>query len=168
MKNKSFETILYSTVGVAAMALILVAFNFITGSVKTRVDLTKEKAYTLSAGTRAILSKLDAPVKVRFYCTQGENSTPGALMLKNYAKEVEDLLGEYKQAAKGKIIIEKYNPEPDSDAEDSAHLDGVEGASDFRAGVDTCDRGACCFPLAEDQALRAGPARGYEQSHAGH
>jgi gliding motility-associatede transport system auxiliary component len=127
MKNKSFETILYSTVGVAAMALILIAFNFITGSFKSRVDLTKERAYTLSAGTRAILTKLDAPVKVRFYCTQGENSTPGAIMLKNYAKEVEDLLGEYKQAAKGKLIIEKYNPEPDSDAEDSAHLDGVEG-----------------------------------------
>jgi ABC-type uncharacterized transport system involved in gliding motility auxiliary subunit len=127
MKNKSFETILYSTVGIAAMALILVAFNFITGSFKTRVDLTKEKAYTLSAGTRAILAKLDAPVKIHFYCTQGENSTPGALMLKNYAQEVEDLLGEYKQAAKGKLIIEKYNPEPDSDAEGSAQIDGVEG-----------------------------------------
>ncbi len=127
MKNKSFETILYSAVGVAAMALILVAFNFITGSFKTRVDLTKEKAYTLSAGTRAVLAKLDAPVKIHFYCTQGENSSPGAIMLKNYAKEVEDLLGEYKQAAKGKLIIEKYDPEPDSDAEDSAHIDGVEG-----------------------------------------
>lgn len=127
MKNKSFETILYSAVGVAAMALILVAFNFITGSFKTRVDLTKEKAYTLSAGTRAILAKLDAPVKIHFYCTQGENSSPGAVMLKNYAKEVEDLLGEYKQASKGKLIIEKYDPEPDSDAEDSAHIDGVEG-----------------------------------------
>jgi len=127
MKNKSFETILYSTVGVAAMALILIAFNFITGSFKTRADLTKEKAYTLSAGTRAILAKLDGPVKVRFYCTQGENSSQQAIMLKNYAKEVEDLLGEYKQAAKGKLVIEKYNPEPDSDAEDSAHLDGIEG-----------------------------------------
>jgi ABC-type uncharacterized transport system involved in gliding motility auxiliary subunit len=95
MKNKSLETILYSSVGVAAMALILVAFNFICGSVKTRADLTREKAYTLSAGTRAILAKLDAPVKVRLYCTQGENSTPQAIMLKNYAKEVEDLLGEY-------------------------------------------------------------------------
>jgi len=127
MKNKSLETILYSSVGVAAMALILVAFNFISSSVKTRMDLTKEKAYTLSAGTRAILAKLDGPIKVRFYCTQGENSSPQAIMLKNYAKEVEDLLGEYKQAAKGKLIIEKYNPEPDSDAEDSAHLDGIEG-----------------------------------------
>src|SRR5437764_4738708 len=80
MKNKSFETILYSTVGVAAMALILIAFNFITSSFKTRVDLTREKAYTLSAGTRAILTKLDAPVKVRLYCTQGQNATPEAVM----------------------------------------------------------------------------------------
>src|SRR5215470_17857516 len=128
MKNKSFETILYSTVGVAAMALILIAFNFITSSVKTRVDLTKEKAYTLSAGTRAILAKLDTPVKLRFYCSQAANSSQETVFLKSYARKVEDLLAEYKQAAKGKIILEKYDPEPDSDAEDSAKLDGVEGA----------------------------------------
>src|SRR5712672_960618 len=107
MKNKSIETILYSTLGVAAMALILIAFNFITGSFKTRADLTKEKAYTLSPGTRAILAKLDGPVKVRFYCTQSESSTPDTVYLKGYAKRVEDLLTEYKQAGHGKLIIEK-------------------------------------------------------------
>ncbi len=37
------------------------------------------------------------------------------------------MLAEYKQAAHGKLIIEKYDPQPDSDAEDSARLDGVEG-----------------------------------------
>jgi ABC-type uncharacterized transport system involved in gliding motility auxiliary subunit len=49
------------------------------------------------------------------------------VFLRNYAKHVEDLLAEYKQAAKGKVTIEKYDPQPDSDAEDSARLDGVEG-----------------------------------------
>ena len=127
MKKKSFETILYSTAGVVAMALILIAFNVITGSVKQRVDLTREKAYTLSAGTRAILRKLDAPVKIRFYCTQSEDATPETVYLKSYAKQVEDLLSEYKQAAGGKLKVEKYDPRPDSDAEDSARLDGVEG-----------------------------------------
>src|SRR6266404_1363828 len=127
MMKRPIDTILYSAAGVVAMAAILIGFNVITSAVKTRADLTKEKAYTLSPGTRAILAKLDGPVKVRFYCTQGENSSQQAIMLKNYAKEVEDLLGEYKQAAKGKLVIEKYNPEPDSDAEDSAHLDGIEG-----------------------------------------
>jgi len=102
------------------MALILIAFNFIAGAAKKRVDLTKEKAYTLISGTKAILAKLDTPVKVRFYCTQTESSTPDTIYLKAYAKRVEDLLSEYKQAAHGKVTIEKYDPQPDSDAEDSA------------------------------------------------
>src|SRR5437016_6093436 len=124
MKKKSLVPFLYSAVGVAAMALIVIAVNVITGAAKTRVDLTKEKAYTLSQGTRAILGKLDTPVKIRFYCTQAESSSPDTVYLKSYAKRVEDLLSEYKQAAHGKVIIEKYDPQPDSDAEDSARLDG--------------------------------------------
>src|SRR6266496_1350471 len=127
MKKKSFETIIYSAVGVGAMALIVIAFNVLSGAAKTRVDLTKEKAYTLSPGTKAILGKLDTQVKVRFYCTQSESSTPDTVYLKGYAKRVEDLLTEYRQAAHGKLIIEKYDPQPDSDAEDSARLDGIEG-----------------------------------------
>src|SRR5882672_1299840 len=127
MMKRPIDTILYSAVGVAAMAAVLIGFNVVTSAVKTRVDLTREKAYTLSPGTRAILNKLDTPVRIRFYCTQSENSTPETVFLKAYAKRVEDLLAEYKQAAHGKIIVEKYDPQPDSDAEDSARLDGVEG-----------------------------------------
>lgn len=109
------------------MGVALIAFNVITSAVKERVDLTKEKAYTLSPGTKAILHKLDTPVKVRFYCTQSENATPETVFLKGYAKRVEDLLAEYKQVAGSKLIIERYDPQPDSDAEDSARLDGIEG-----------------------------------------
>jgi len=127
MQKKSYSTILYSAGGVVAMAVILIAFNVLTGAFRARVDLTKEKAYTLSAGTRAILGKLDTPVKLRFYCTQTRNATPETVFLQKYARTVEDLLTEYKQAGKGKIVIEKYDPQPDSDAEDSARLDGVEG-----------------------------------------
>ena len=108
------------------MAVILIAFNVVAGALKQRVDLTKEKAFTLSAGTRAILKKLDTPIKIRFYCSQSEPSAE-TVFLRTYAKHVEDLLAEYKQASGGKITIEKYDPQPDSDAEDSARLDGVEG-----------------------------------------
>lgn len=127
MKKKSFEPILYSAAGIVAMALILIAVNILIGAARQRVDLTKEKAYTLSAGTRSILRKLDTPVTIRFYCTQSENATPETVYLRDYARRVEDLLGEYKQAAGGKLVIQKFNPQPDSDAEDSARLDGVEG-----------------------------------------
>jgi ABC-type uncharacterized transport system involved in gliding motility auxiliary subunit len=126
MQKKSLETVLYSAVGVVIMAVIVIAFNIVTAPFHKRVDLTKEKAYTLSAGTKAILAKLDTPVKIRYYCTQAENATPYSVYLKAYAKRVEDLLAEYQQASRGKLIIQKYDPQPDSDAEDSARLDGID------------------------------------------
>jgi ABC-type uncharacterized transport system involved in gliding motility auxiliary subunit len=126
MQKKSLETILYSTLGVVAMLGILILFNFIVGVARKRVDMTQEKAYTLSSGTRAILKKLDTPVTIRFYCTQSESATPETVYLKGYARKVEDLLAEYKQAAGSKLKVEKYDPQPDSDAEDSARLDGME------------------------------------------
>ncbi|HSN40331.1 MAG TPA: GldG family protein [Burkholderiales bacterium] len=125
MQKKNLETLLYSAGGVIALAAILIAVNFLTGAFNARIDLTDGKVYTLSPGTKAILGKLEAPVKIRFYYTQGGNAVP--VGLKTFATRVEDLLNEYKAAANGKVVIEKFNPEPDSDAEDSAALDGVEG-----------------------------------------
>ncbi len=125
MKEKNVEAILYSTAGVAAMFVLLIAFYVVTSAFKTRLDLTAEKAYTLSAGTRHILGKLDSPVTLRYYCSQADMPPE----LKPYAQEIEDLLGEYEQAGKGRILLEKYDPKPDSDAEDSARLNGVEGQS---------------------------------------
>src|SRR5438552_10570937 len=125
MKKKQLETLLYSTIGVVALALVFIAFNLIAAWGRQRIDLTAEKAYTLSPGTRAILAKLDTPVQVRFYCTKNAAAMP--VMLTTYAQRVEDLLGEYRQASKGRIEVQRLNPEPDSDAEDSARLDGVEG-----------------------------------------
>ena len=140
MQKKSLQTILYSTAGVLVMLAILIAFNFIAGTARTRLDLTQERAYTLSSGTKAILKKLDTPVTVRFYCTQSESATPLTVYLKGYARKVEDLLAEYKQVAGSKLKIEKYDPQPDSDAEDSARLDGIEpkalpGAEGFYLGL---------------------------------
>ena len=124
-KKKQLETFLYSTIGIAAVALIVIALNLIASRARQRIDLTAENAYTLSAGTKAILAKLDTPLQIRFYCTKNASAMP--VFLTTYAQRVEDLLGEYRQASKGRIEIQRLNPEPDSDAEDSARLDGVEG-----------------------------------------
>jgi ABC-type uncharacterized transport system involved in gliding motility auxiliary subunit len=123
--TRSREVLWYSAGGIIALFAILVAVNFIISAFNARADLTEGNVYTLSPGTRAILSKLEAPVRIRFYYTQGSNAVP--VGLKTFAQRVEDLLNEYKAAANGKVIIERFNPEPDSDAEDSAALDNVEG-----------------------------------------
>jgi ABC-type uncharacterized transport system involved in gliding motility auxiliary subunit len=125
MNQKKTQAVLYSTVGVAIMFAIVVAINVITSAFKARLDLTEEKLYTLTPGTRAILKKLDSPVEVRFYYSKGETRVPS--QFQNYARAVEDLLGEFRQAAGGNIVIKKFDPQPDSEQEDLANLDGVEG-----------------------------------------
>ena len=127
MKTKPLETFLFSAVGIAAMFVLLVGFNVVSAAFKVRFDVTEEGAYTLSEGTRAILRKLDTPVKLRFYSSRVEEATPDTVFLRNYARQIEDFLEELEREARGRIILEKYDPQPDSDAEDSARLDGIGG-----------------------------------------
>lgn len=124
MKTKSSSTLVFSTLGVVVLFLLLVAVNYLNTFVKKRIDLTHDRTFTLSEGTRQIVKKLDSPVTIRFYATQGSSEMP--TILKMYAKRVEDLLDEYQQLNPKKIIVQKLDPLPDSDAEDSARLDGVE------------------------------------------
>src|SRR6516165_1395690 len=124
MKNK-FESLLYSVVGVVAVFVILVAINLLGGFFTVRSDLTQNKLYTLSDGTKKILDKLDTPVEICFYFSRDNASMP--VPLRTYAQQVEDLLAEYQQYSGGKIKVVKLDPKPDSDAEDSANLDGIEG-----------------------------------------
>ena len=152
MKHKNFETILYSTAGVLAMFVVLLAFYVVTGAFKARVDLTADKVYTLSPGTKKILSKLDTPVTIRFYSTQSDNN-PQLVPLKAYAQRIDDLLSEYKQASHGKIKVEKYDPTPDSDAEDNAHINGIDGQPTSPMGGDKFYLGISISMLDEKVAI---------------
>ena len=125
MNKKSFSNILFSFGGVAAMALLLVAINVVMSAWSWRADMTQNHQFTLSQGTKEILGKIDGQVEIRFYYSQSLKEMP--LGLKTYAQRVEDLLSEYQQKAGKKLTIKKLDPKPDSDAEDSANLDGVEG-----------------------------------------
>ena len=124
MKGK-FHSLLYSVVGVVAVLIIIVGINLLGGLFKFRSDLTENRLYTLSNGTKKILKKLDTDVVIRFYFSKDNASVP--VPLRTYAQEVQDLLEEYQQFSHGRIKVVKLDPKPDSDAEDSANLDGIEG-----------------------------------------
>jgi ABC-type uncharacterized transport system involved in gliding motility auxiliary subunit len=129
---KKVESWLLPLASVIAVLIILVLVNVLGNFLKFRVDLTENKLYSLSDGTRKILDKLDTPVEIRFYYSKDNSAMP--VPLRTYAQEVEDLLAEYQQAGHGKIQIVKLDPKPDSDAEDSARLDGVEGQTTSLTG----------------------------------
>jgi ABC-type uncharacterized transport system involved in gliding motility auxiliary subunit len=121
--NRKTESLLYSTGGLVAALVIIVLVNLVLGAPRARVDLTQGRLYTLSEGTRSVLGKLEAPVKIRLYFSQGAEVP---LPIKAYGRRVEDMLAEFRQAGRGKVLVEKLDPEPDSEAEDSAALEGVE------------------------------------------
>lgn len=117
---------LMSPAGLALLFVALVVLNIVLAAVPARIDLTQGRVYTLSDGTRQVLAKLDAPVVVRLYYTQsGDTSVPVAL--NTFAKRVQDLLAEYVAASGGRLVLERLNPEPDSDAEEAAIRDGIDG-----------------------------------------
>src|SRR4051812_4831900 len=118
-----YEHLIYSAVGLVALFLVLVALNFLLSLAPVRVDLTQGNLYTLSPGTKKILRNLSSPVKVKLYASQGE-AVP--VPLRGFAQRVEDLVREFKQAGGNNVVVERYNPRPDSEEEDAAQLDGIE------------------------------------------
>lgn len=134
VNKKHLQAYIYSFVGIAAMAVILVIINLLFRSSNIRLDGTADKLYTLSDGTVQTLQKLDKNVSIRFYYSKDVAQMP--VGLKSYASRVEDLLKEYRRHAGKRVQITKLNPKPDSDAEDSANIDGVAGQSTDMFGAD--------------------------------
>jgi ABC-type uncharacterized transport system involved in gliding motility auxiliary subunit len=125
---KTTHPVARAAFGVAALVAIALLANWLvslTPAGNRGMDLTENKVHTLSNGTRAILTELDTPVVIRYYATRNTDYAPEDLKL--HMRRVDDLLKEYASIAKGKLRIEDLDPEPDTDAEDSANLDGVNG-----------------------------------------
>ena len=91
----------------------------------TRVDLTADSLYTLSDGTRGVLSTIDEPIDIRFYYSRRFDEIGPHIA--RYAQRVDELLREYARLSNGKIRIKRYDPEPFSPEEDLAVSDGLRG-----------------------------------------
>ena len=110
--------------GLVLLAAVLGAANLILASMSLRIDLTAEKLFTLSKGSKAVLGKLDENVTLKFYFSSSSAETPMAI--KTYANQVQSLLKEYELAGNGNVVLEAYDPKPDSDAEEWAQRYGIE------------------------------------------
>jgi len=107
--------------------VLLFALNAFVGSVarNVAVDLTQDKEFTLSDGTRQVLKSLEEPVTLRLFV-----SPSLVKRIPSYAAaaaRVRNLLDRYVALSNGKIRLEVYRPEPFSVDEDKAAAYGIEG-----------------------------------------
>ena len=115
---------LNGVIGLVVVAAIVGAVNLILSNLPLRMDLTGEKLYTLSKGSKAVLGKLENDVTLKYYFSSSSAEMP--MQLKTYAQQVQNLLKEYELAGNGHLVLEAYDPKPDSDAEEWAQRYGVE------------------------------------------
>ena len=114
-------------IGIGLAVILFFSLNLLARNVftSTRIDLTSERLYTLSEGTKEMLAGMQEPVDLRFYYSDSLDDV-GAYF-SAHAGRVDELLEQYRRLSGGKVRIERLDPEPFSTEEDLAVAEGVRG-----------------------------------------
>lgn len=119
--RRSTPIIALALLALGFVALVALSSVLLRGA---RLDLTDKQLYTLSDGTRAILGKLDEPVKLKLFYS--EKATRDFPQFRVFATRVRELLEEVAARSDGKVVLEVVDPEPFSEAEDQAAAYGLQ------------------------------------------
>ena len=115
-----------SILGVALAAVLALAINVLAfnGLRSARLDLTQDRLYTLSDGSRRVLSSIEEPITLRFYYSEKlATQTP---QIAAYGQRVREMLEEFENISDGRIRLEVIDPEPFTEAEDDATRAGLQ------------------------------------------
>ena len=107
--------------GVGLLTASLIVVNLLGGYIGGRLDLSPGKAYTLSAGTRRVVGKLDDLVTIKVFAS-AELPTEVALM----KRDVDDLLRDVRSAGHNRIRVVERDPSSDQAAQKDAQSLGIE------------------------------------------
>ncbi len=116
---------LLSAGGLVLILVILVLINIIVSQLNLRWDATADNLYSLSEGSKEIIDNLKNPVTLKVFYSQDNPNLP--VHIKTYGRRMLDFLQEYEKESNGRVRVEVYNPEPDSEAEEWARKYGIEG-----------------------------------------
>lgn len=115
-----------SGLGLFVLLLAFLAFNLLNSALFThvRIDLTENKLFTLTEGSKQVISEIEQPIDFYFFFSaQVARDLP---QLRNYAERVRSLLNEYALHAEGKIKLHFIEPLPFSEEEDQAAEYGLQ------------------------------------------
>jgi ABC-type uncharacterized transport system involved in gliding motility auxiliary subunit len=107
-------------IGVLFIAIILLANLLLRGA---QLDLTEGKLYTLSEGTKHIVSDLKEPVNL--YLFFSENAATQIPQIRNHGVRVQELLEQLASRSNGKLTLKVIDPQPFSEEEDRATELGI-------------------------------------------
>ena len=104
------------------MLVLLFAINWAASLFHTRIDLTNEKRFTLSAPTKKLLKKIDEPVIVDVFL---KGNYPSGF--RQLTSSTKDLLQEFKEIAGNKIQYNFISPEDNMPGTEIKYADTLSG-----------------------------------------
>jgi len=107
--------------------IILVMVNLLISRTTLRWDATEDHLYSLSEGTRTILSELKQDVVIKVFYSEHVVNAPNHI--KTFAQRVLDFLSEYEHYGRGKVTVQIYDPKPDSEEEEWATTYGMKSVT---------------------------------------
>ncbi|MCY3731673.1 MAG: Gldg family protein [Rhodospirillaceae bacterium] len=110
--------------GLVFIAAVTANNTLLTG---LRFDLTENDLYTISPGTRALLTTIQEPINLYFFFSDSE--TADIVPLRNFATRVQELLEEFEAAAGNNLNLNIIDPVPFSEDEDRAAQFGLQPIS---------------------------------------
>ncbi|MCY4643799.1 MAG: GldG family protein [Bacteriovoracales bacterium] len=118
----------YLKVFLALFSMVLMIY--IGGALlkRAKVDFTQEGLYTLSPGTKSILSKIDSPLKLKLYYskTAANKGTEALRAFNNYYIYVQELLRQYVSHSRNNLSLDLIDPRPDTPEEEEAGVYGLK------------------------------------------
>ena len=106
--------------GTGVIALAVLMLNLLGGSVRGRLDLTRDDLFTLSDGSRVILGALDDVVNLTVFVS---DDLPQEIQLTE--RDVRDLVADLRGASNGMLNTAEVNPDDGEDEADQASSVGV-------------------------------------------
>ncbi len=103
---------------IALTVIFLVGVTLISLLPGARVDLTGNRLFTLSEGTKKIVGNIPEPVNI--YLFFSDKATATIPQVRTYAGRVREMLEEFASRSDGKLILQVIDPLPFSDEEDRA------------------------------------------------
>jgi ABC-type uncharacterized transport system involved in gliding motility auxiliary subunit len=119
------HTLAWASVGLAFVLLLSVNLFASSALRNAKADLTQQRLFTISSGTRSMLRSIDEPISLKLYFSKrlGE----AAPVYARYFERVRALLQQYADIAGAGLDVAVFDPEPFSDSEDRAVAAGLRG-----------------------------------------
>jgi ABC-type uncharacterized transport system involved in gliding motility auxiliary subunit/ABC-type transport system involved in multi-copper enzyme maturation permease subunit len=107
--------------GTLTLIAVVTVLNLLGSKIRGRLDLTQGDLYTLSDGSREILSGLDDLVTLKLVIS---SELPPELQ--PMLRDVRDLVADLSRAGGGRLVVEEIDPDDGPEAETEAQNAGVQ------------------------------------------